>query len=320
MRYRIALCGFGEFENRALRFSIEHAAPLGGAGYDVVDALAQADFAVVDADSEPAVKGVVLSGRMPQAVFVGAVAPLGAALHLPRPIDPTRIRRLLDQLSAQGAAPPPPQARASVGRTPPTLDDVVATPIAAADVATDAPLAAARSTTLHRAAKDAARGAARRARLASHRAGLVLAEPLRDVLVLDADADTSASLCTLLERFGFNAYSVRSIDQAVERLAVRPFAAYFLDIALGGVEPGANPGADAGAALALLQRIRERPRPEGHPVPAVLLTTTQLHPADRVRAALAGLDTPLVKPLRRGDVARALESGGVTLPADARHH
>lgn len=99
MRYRIALCGFGEFEYRALRFSIEHTATLGGVGYDVVEALAHADFAVVDADSKPAVKDVVQSGRLPHAVFVGTAAPAGARLHLARPIDPTRIRRLLDQLS-----------------------------------------------------------------------------------------------------------------------------------------------------------------------------------------------------------------------------
>ena len=317
MRYRIALCGFGEFEHRALRFSIEHAANPGAAAYEVVEALAQADFAVVDADSPPAVKGVALAGRMAQAVFVGAVAPPGAGLHLPRPIDPTRIRRLLDRLSAQHETPRA-RSRATDERTLPTLDDVVAAPTAAAATPADvAPPAAVPSTALQRAAKDAARGAARRARLASHHAGQASAEQLHDVLVLDADADASAALCALLERFGFNAYSVRSIAQATERLEARPFAAYFLDIALG-IEPGANPGADAGAALALLQRIRERPLPEGHPAPAVLMTTAQLHPADRVRAALAGVATPLVKPLSRGDVARALEGSGVALPTDAR--
>ena len=309
MRYRIALCGFGEFEHRALRFSIEHAATLGGAAYDVVDALAQADFAVVDADSKPAVKGVVLSGRVPQAVFVGAVAPPGAALYLPRPIDPTRIRRLLDQLSAQGAAPQT-QAKAPVERALPTLHDVVAAPTAAATGATDAPLGAAPSTAPHRAAKDAARGAARRARLASHRAGQALAEPLRDVLVLDADAAAGALLCALLERFGFNAYSATSIAGALERLAVRPFAACILDIALGDT--------DQGAGLALLQRIHERAMPDGHSAAAVLMVTAHLDPADRVRAALAGLAAPLVKPLSRGDVARALEGCGVALPSDAR--
>ncbi|MDE2093670.1 MAG: hypothetical protein KGL99_12690 [Burkholderiales bacterium] len=317
MRYRIALCGFGEFEHRALRFSIEHAAALGGPAYEVVEALAQADFAVVDADSPPAVKGVALAGRVAHAVFVGAVAPPGADLHLPRPIDPTRIRRLLDRLSAQHGAPRA-RSRAPDERTLPTLDDVVASPTSAASAADTALPASASSITAQRAAKEAARSAARRARLASHRAGQAPAEPLHDVLVLDADADASAALCALLERFGFNAYSVSSIAQAIERLEARPFAAYFLDIALGGIDPGANPGADAGAALALLQRIHERPLPEGHPAPAVLMTTAQLHPADRVRATLAGLATPLVKPLSRGDVARALEGSGVALPTDAR--
>ena len=51
---------------------------------------------------------------------------------------------------------------------------------------------------------------------------------------------------------------------------------------------------------------------------AVLLVTAQLNPADRVRATLAGIKAPLTKPVSRGDVARALESCGVTLPADAR--
>ena len=77
MRYRIALCGFSAFEYRAMHFSFQHP-PDGETGYDVVDALLDADFAVVDADSSPAVKGVVLTGRVAKAVFVGAMAPPGA--------------------------------------------------------------------------------------------------------------------------------------------------------------------------------------------------------------------------------------------------
>jgi hypothetical protein len=37
-----------------------------------------------------------------------------------------------------------------------------------------------------------------------------------------------------------------------------------------------------------------------------------------VRAALAGIDAPLIKPVTRGDVARALEDCDVLLPSDAR--
>ena len=54
MRYRIALCGFSEFEYRAMHFSFQHP-DAGEPHYDVVDTLAEADFAIVDADSTPAV-------------------------------------------------------------------------------------------------------------------------------------------------------------------------------------------------------------------------------------------------------------------------
>ena len=40
----------------------------------------------------------------------------------------------------------------------------------------------------------------------------------------------------------------------------------------------------------------------------------------RVRLALTGLGEPLLKPLGRGTVARALEAAGVVLPVDARRH
>jgi len=155
------------------------------------------------------------------------------------------------------------------------------------------------------AAKVAARAAARR-RLAGDGSEPRATEPLRDALVLDRDEAAGMLLCTLLERFGFDAMWVRSIGQAGAQLGARAFAAYFLDLTLDG------------EGLALVQRIHKLPVPEGHPAPAVLLVTAQLNPADRVRATLAGIKAPLTKPVSRGEVARALESCGVTLPADAR--
>jgi CheY-like chemotaxis protein len=303
MRYRIALCGFSEFEYRAMHFSFQHPPEFQESTYDVVDALADADFAVVDADSQPAVKGVVQSGRVAQSVFVGSTAPDGAASHLPRPIDPRRILRTLDRLTSRrpGAAPaiglPVPEVREV-----PTLDDVVE--IQPAEAAP--PSEPASPAALRRAAKTAARAAARRARLASARNGAAPVEPLSDVLVLDPDAAANAQLCTLLRRFGFEPHAVASISQAIRPLLTRPFAAIFLDIPLD----------DAGVAL--LQRIRELPPPPDHPGPAVLMMAAQLDPAERVLAELAGLGAPLVKPLSRGDVARALEAADVVLPADAR--
>jgi CheY-like chemotaxis protein len=314
MRYRIALCGFSAFEYRAMHFSFQHP-PDGETGYDVVDALLDADFAVVDADSSPAVKGVLLTGRVAQAVFVGAVAPPGATAHLMRPIDPTRILRALAEISERHAAPPPsaPLAITLVelaldesetpdsAETPaavPAVTELLADPFAPGQVTAEADA--------RRAAKAAARAAARRARLSHTHTDPGQLEQMRDVLVLDADESASTQLSDLLELFGFRVHAVRSMTHAADVLARRPLVAAFLDIALDG------------DGVALLQTIRDLPQLVGHPSPAVLIVSAQLDPADRVRAALAGVNLPLIKPVSRGDVARALESCSVVLPADAR--
>ena len=75
-------------------------------GYEVVDDLADADFAIVDADSKPAVKEVVRAARVADSVFVGSAAPPGAAALVPRPIDTARILRALVDMAAFHAAPP----------------------------------------------------------------------------------------------------------------------------------------------------------------------------------------------------------------------
>jgi CheY-like chemotaxis protein len=293
----------------------------------VVDALIDADFAVVDADSSPAVKGVVLTGRVAKAVFVGAVAPPGATALLPRPIDPPRILRALAELAALHAAPPPssPLAITLVEVEP---DVPLATPPAesapvAVELTADAfapspspPPAPPPESPMppeveeRRAAKAAARAAARRARLAHVHTDPGQLEQMRDVLVLDADEAASARLGELLELFGFRVHAVRSVAHAADVLARRPLVAAFLDIALDG--------ADGGNGVALLKTIRDLPQLVGHPSPAVLIVSAQLDPADRVRAALAGIQVPLIKPVSRGDVARALEACDVVLPADAR--
>lgn len=307
MRYRIALCGFSDFEYRAMHFSFLHPSGFHESDYDVVDGLAEADFAIVDADSKPAVKGVVQSGRVAQAVFVGKEAPAGAVWHLRRPIDPTRILHTLDELTTRHG--PADEPTRPVGRRDlPTLHDIVSLPQAPIEAAA-VMMPPAPATAPPGAAKAAARAKARRARQqASNSTEPSAAEPLRDALVLDADGVANTLLCALLERFGFLAHSVETIAEAAAELEQRAFAALFLDIVLD----------DAGVAL--LQQIRGIPAPWPHAGPAVLMLASRLDPADRVRAALAGLGEPLVKPLGRGDVARALESAGVVLPADARRH
>ena len=321
-----------------------------GIGYEVVDDLDDADFAVVDADSKPAVRGIVLAGRVAQSIFIGTSAPPDAPARLPRPVDPPRVLKAMTEL-ASSYGEPTHEAPLTEGYAepdeiiivePPVLMDAVFLPSNPPDVGgpsqpeyivdVDAPAPsppppepqveattipppppetpANRAQDKRDAKKAAARAAARRARLSHVHTDPGKLESMRDVLVLDADDNASAHLTELLEMFGFRVHRARNIAQAADVLSRRPLVAAFLDIALNG--------ADQGDGLALLQTIHDLPRLVGHPTPATLIVTDALRPADRVRAALAGIDAPLIKPVTRGDVARALEDCDVLLPSDAR--
>ena len=155
-------------------------------------------------------------------------------------------------------------------------------------------------------AKAAARRASRRARLAQA-AGTAVTP--RDVLLLEA-AGKSAGLGGLLESFGFAVHRCGGMAEAIGRLERAPLAAVFLDVALDDAT-----GMDG---LDLCQRIKHRELALGGPVPAVMLLADRDSAAGRVRAKLAGCDVFLLRPVERGDAARALESCSVALPADAR--
>jgi CheY-like chemotaxis protein len=309
MRKRLTICGFSEFEYKAMQFSFEHPAA-GAQGYQVVDSLAEAHFIVVDGESPSAVKGVVLSGRVNDAVFVGAGALSGAAAHLPRPIDPTRILRALDEMTPRELAPrePPASATAPADDMPPLV--LRELPVVDEEVTAPPTRRAAATPQSRLAAKAAARAAVRRAQLADRHHDGHVDEPVPDALVLDRDPQTSQGLCELLTRFGFGVEAVADIVQARAALSARHFAVMFLDIALDG--------ADQGEGLALLEDIHALPLVPGRAEPAIVLVASRLEPADRVRASLAGVGIPLLKPVSRGDVARSLETRGIALPADAR--
>ncbi len=311
-------------------------------GYVVVDDLADADFAIVDADSKPAMKEVMRAARVADSVFVGSTAPPGAAALVPRPIDTARILRALIDMAAFHAEPPhsallsqgfddpdeiiivePPLLSDEVTLSPETVPAAypIFEPISELEPEPErqpepeptpapSPQPAAPEVSAREAAKAAARTAARRARLTHSNTDPGALEQLRDVLVFDADPDASQHLRGLLELFGFRVHIASDVTQAADVLSRRALVAAFLDIALTS--------ADHGDGLALIQTIHELPRSVGHPTPAVLIVTAELKPAARVRAALAGISSPLIKPVTRGDVARALEACDVLLPADAR--
>ncbi len=66
--------------------------------YAITHAFDQARCVIADAEHAPAVQMVLASERLAQTVFVGAGAPPGAVAQLPRPVDPGRLLRELDQL------------------------------------------------------------------------------------------------------------------------------------------------------------------------------------------------------------------------------
>ena len=155
-----------------------------------------------------------------------------------------------------------------------------------------------------------AKAAARRARLAAL-ATMGESSPIPpDVLVLDPGDTARNHLCALLEQFGFCAYPARNSSQALWLVETRRFRAAFLDIALDG--------SDGGAGNELCRRVKMDARHVPGSATALFIVSSQAQPVDRVRAALAGSDAFLVKPLARGDVAGALESCAVAMPADAR--
>ncbi|HRP27279.1 MAG TPA: hypothetical protein PLG77_02465 [Burkholderiaceae bacterium] len=157
------------------------------------------------------------------------------------------------------------------------------------------------------AAKAEARRRSRRARLAqSGRAG---AESLCDVLLLGPER-ADAGLAAQLQAFGFQVHHASYSADVLAFVAELPLAALFLDVA-----PGSDEDMDG---LELCMEIKHQRVALAGPVPPVFLLANRDSAAGRVRAKLAGCDALLIRPVTRGDAARALEACDVTLPKDER--
>jgi len=129
---------------------------------------------------------------------------------------------------------------------------------------------------------------------------------LPDVLVMEPDPASRAALCAVLEGFGFRVHLAVSVAEAQALSLRRSYAAVFLGMAR-----------DAVAAAALCQQLHDGRR--HGPLALVGIGDPSGH-ADRVRMQLAGADTMLMRPVQRGDVARALDAADVALPHDPRLH
>jgi CheY-like chemotaxis protein len=274
--YRVALLGFSDFERNALgscfRLALQRRP-----GYEAVEALAEADFVVVDADHVQALHSVIAGGRVGDTVFVGASPPQGGSAWTMRPIDPVHVLRELDTMALQRGAVPASAPRSG------------ARPHAAGPA---------------RRADDAATRPARRPQ--AHPPGRATAAAA--ALLIDDSEVALRHLEQRLQRYGLRTQRALNSSQALALLAQRAFDFVFLD-----VELGEDSNLDGLALCRYLKR--DHARPVGALAPVVIMVTTHDREVDRVRGALAGCDAYLGKPLDDDRLQHVLLQHGVTLPA-----
>jgi CheY-like chemotaxis protein len=282
--YLVSLAGFTQFERDGLAYCFRQTA-VRKPTYRLVDGNSKADFVVADGDSHAIVGPLARQGHFHRTVFVGGLAAPDAQSRVPRPIDPLRILLCLDALAARRDLQPEPAA--------PSLD--------ALDTRDGQRIAT----------RASARAAVRRARQETEPQEAGSTEDSHAVLVLDDRDGDLERLCGLLQVFGFNPCRAPSLDRATQLLQQCSFEAAFVSLALDD---------DAvGGGAALCRHIKQAAADAAAHTAVVAVSSTKQQ-ADRVRALLAGGDAVLTKPLGRGDVARALETCGVRLPADPRRH
>ena len=287
MQLAVAILGFGEFERDALSFCVRNALA-SDVDYELCESIEDAALIVADADDSAVIDRIVHAARTPHVLFVGR-ADVPGAVHVPRPIDPARVLRCLDEMAAD-------IRREQIGAWPDTaeapFDRLVEMPtVPAAPGAIDPRIRT--------------KAQVRRAVRHAQRAGAAASTLIIDVLVLDADDADRAALSTLLGRFGFVVHAATEVAHAAELLTQHNYAAAFLEVALDG--------SDDGAGVELCRRIKEI-----EAALALIVVSSRLDPSDQVRAGPGGPVVPLTTPPRRGAGAGALERGGVGVPPAPR--
>lgn len=114
------------------------------------------------------------------------------------------------------------------------------------------------------------------------------------ILVVD-DSDTALHFMqNRLRRFGFGAELVHSGEEALERLARRPYKFVFLDVMMEGMD-----------GYQTCRLIKQQKYPGGRQ-PVVVMLTSRAGVIDKAKGTLAGCDAYLVKPLNERDLANVL--------------
>jgi CheY-like chemotaxis protein len=273
--FQIAVLGFSSFERKALASYFRLAANRTPAYHQTSD-LTQAHFLVVDGDQAVAVDTVTGSGRLRDALFIGAHAPVGAQSWMMRPLDPLHVLRELDTMVALGSSDSSPIPLSPEPVTAPTRDlrrDAVHSRRASDGAATQTgsnPLLAPSSAD----------------------AGPVL--PIADAgqsraLLVDDSELALHFLERHLKALGLVTQRAMTSGKALDLLTRQRFDFVFIDVELG--ERSEVDG------LELCRRIKTRPPSPGGVAPVVIMLSAHSGQQDRARGQRAGCDGYLGKPL-----------------------
>ena len=114
------------------------------------------------------------------------------------------------------------------------------------------------------------------------------------ILVVDDSETALHFMQSRLRRFGFTAELVHSGEEALERIAKKPYKFVFLDVMMEGMD-----------GYQACRAIKQRYYPDGKP-PVVVMLTSRTGTIDKAKGKLAGCDAYLAKPLTERDLAAVL--------------
>ncbi|MGE0329289.1 MAG: response regulator [Ramlibacter sp.] len=114
------------------------------------------------------------------------------------------------------------------------------------------------------------------------------------ILVVDDSETALHFMQNRLRRFGFTAELVHSGEEALERIAKKPYRFVFLDVMMEGMD-----------GYQACRSIKQRYYPDGKP-PVVVMLTSRTGTIDKAKGKLAGCDAYLSKPLTERDLALVL--------------
>lgn len=121
------------------------------------------------------------------------------------------------------------------------------------------------------------------------------------ILVVDDSETALHFMQNRLRRFGFTAELVHSGEEALKRIAQRPYRFVFLDVMMEGMD-----------GYQACRSIKQRYYPDGKP-PVVVMLTSRTGAIDKAKGKLAGCDAWLSKPLTERDLAMVLTKFDVAL-------